>query len=156
MSGLKVGTAESFTSGALARKFTSVPGSSSFFEGSIIAYSPELKQKLLSVPSELIEKHGIVSREVAESMAMGGCKALGVDICLASTGVAGPGGGTLENPVGTVCLALVKNGEVSSWKEHFQGSREEVVEKSVEFIFSRLSDVLDETEKSRFFALLNF
>ena len=65
---MKVGTAESFTSGAIARKFTFLPGSSAFFEGSVVAYSSEVKQNLLAVPAELIEKHGIVSREVAESM----------------------------------------------------------------------------------------
>lgn len=153
---MKVGTAESFTSGAIARKFTSIPGSSAFFEGSVVAYSAEVKQNLLAVPAELIEKHGIFSREVAESMAIGGAQTLGVDICLSSTGIAGPTGGTIENPVGTVCLAIAKCDSVRSWKMRFEGSREEVVEKSVDFLFSRLADVLDETEKSRFFALLNF
>lgn len=156
MSDLKIGTAESFTGGAMARKITSVAGSSQFFEGSIVAYSAAVKQNRLSVSPLIIEKHGIVSTQVAESMALGGCEVLDTDICLSSTGIAGPDGGTLDNPVGTVCLAIAKSGEVHSWKRQFQGGREDVVRKSVEFIFSRLADVLDETEKSRFFALLNF
>ena len=153
---MKFGTAESCTSGALARKFTSVPGSSEYFEGSIVAYSAKLKQHILGVTPDLIENHGIVSREVAESMALGGAELLGVDICLSSTGIAGPSGGTLDIPVGTVCLAIAKSDSIYSWKKQFKGSRDEVVEKSVDFLFSRLADVLDEAEKSRFFALLNF
>ena len=152
---MKFGTAESFTSGALARKFTSVQVQASILklDSSILS---QTEAKSSGCTRWFNENHGIVSLEVAENMALGGAETLGVDICLSSTGVAGPGGGTVDIPVGTVCLAIAKNGSVRSWKKQFEGSREEVVEKSVDFLFSRLADVLDETEKSRLFALLKF
>jgi nicotinamide-nucleotide amidase len=100
--GLTIGTAESCTGGMVAARLTAVPGSSDAFRGSIVAYANELKEASLGVPAELIAEHGAVSAEVAEAMARGVRKQLGVDVGVAVTGVAGPGGGTAEKPVGLV------------------------------------------------------
>ncbi|MDP2424125.1 MAG: competence/damage-inducible protein A [Bacteroidales bacterium] len=104
--GVTLGTAESCTGGYLAHLITSIPGSSDYFKGSIIAYSNELKTDLLGVSSQLLETHGAVSKEVAQQMAVGARNLLGCDYALATSGIAGPAGGTPEKPVGTVWIAL--------------------------------------------------
>ncbi len=95
-------TAESCTGGLLSELITSVPGASEVFGMGICAYSPEVKQKLLNVPEDVIERYGVVSRETALEMVKGLKKLSGADVCVSVTGVAGPGGGTPETPVGTV------------------------------------------------------
>jgi nicotinamide-nucleotide amidase len=99
-------TAESCTGGKLASKITSVPGSSDYFKGSVIAYSNEVKLEMLHVSSDLIKNHGAVSEEVVMAMAEGLRKAMKVDYVLATSGIAGPEGGTEEKPVGTIWIAL--------------------------------------------------
>lgn len=101
-----VGTAESCTGGYIAHMITSIAGSSEYFMGSIVSYSNEIKSKALDVDPSLIEEHGAVSGEVVRSMAEGGRKALGVDWCIATSGIAGPDGGTDEKPVGLVWIAV--------------------------------------------------
>jgi len=104
-------TAESCTGGLIGAAITSIPGSSTPFKGGIIAYDNSIKHKLLNVPPGMIHKYGAVSREVARSMATGAVKALNVDMVVSVTGIAGPGGGTDEKPVGTVWMGLaVKTG----------------------------------------------
>jgi nicotinamide-nucleotide amidase len=100
-----VGTAESCTGGQLAGLITSVPGSSDYYHGSVVSYDNEVKKNQLGVSPELLEKHGAVSEEVVSAMAEGIRKKLNVDVGLATSGVAGPGGGTPEKPVGTVWIA---------------------------------------------------
>jgi competence/damage-inducible protein CinA-like protein len=102
--GLSLGTAESETGGLVAARLTSVPGASEAFAGSVVAYSNELKQSQLGVPSELLAEHGAVSAESAAAMARGARERLAVDVAVAVTGIAGPGGGTPEKPVGLVYL----------------------------------------------------
>src|SRR5215212_916719 len=104
--GFTLATAESCTGGLIAHRLTEVPGSSSYFMEGVVTYSNEAKTRLLGVPEELIERHGAVSAEVAEAMAEGVKRRAGVDFGLAVTGVAGPGGGTQEKPVGLVYVAL--------------------------------------------------
>lgn len=99
-------TAESCTGGTIASLITSVPGSSSWYRGSIVAYSNDIKQSLLEVPKDSIETHGAVSREVVETMADHARVKLGADYAIAVSGIAGPDGGTPEKPVGTVWIAL--------------------------------------------------
>jgi nicotinamide-nucleotide amidase len=101
-----VATAESCTGGLVAERLTRVPGSSDYFVGGAVVYSNRLKRELLGVPDELLQAHGAVSEPVARAMAAGARAALGGDYALALTGVAGPGGGSAEKPVGTVHLAL--------------------------------------------------
>jgi len=100
--GLRLGTAESCTGGLVAARLTDVPGSSDVFAGSVIAYADEVKIGQLGVPEELLAEHGAVSAEVAAAMAEGVRSRLGVDVGIAVTGVAGPGGGTDDKPVGLV------------------------------------------------------
>jgi nicotinamide-nucleotide amidase len=103
--GLTLSTAESCTGGLVSERLTRVPGSSAVFQGAIVAYGNEVKETQLGVPRELLERHGAVSREVAEAMAAGARARLGTDVAVSVTGVAGPGGGTPEKPVGLVYVA---------------------------------------------------
>jgi len=107
--GFSLGTAESCTGGGIGEWLTDVPGSSDYYVGGVIAYSNELKTKFLGVPVEVLEKHGAVSRETAAAMALGALDALRCDIALSTTGVAGPGGGSEEKPVGTVFVGLAQH-----------------------------------------------
>ncbi len=104
--GLTIGSAESCTGGYLAHLLTSVAGSSQYFEGSVIAYSYALKEKLLGVSSEVLNTEGAVSENCVREMVRGAVERMGVDIAVAVSGIAGPGGGTLDKPVGTVWLAV--------------------------------------------------
>lgn len=115
-SGKTLSTAESCTSGKVAESITLMPGASAYFTGGIVAYSEEVKKNLLNVPEELIEEKTVVSEEVAIRMAEGACEVLNTDYAIATTGVAGPGGGTIENPVGTIWIAAGKKGEMRTVK----------------------------------------
>jgi nicotinamide-nucleotide amidase len=101
---LTLATAESCTGGLVAAGLTDIPGSSDAFAGGVVAYSDEAKRRQLGVPAELLRAHGAVSAEVAEAMAAGARSSLGADVAVAVTGIAGPGGGTAEKPVGLVHL----------------------------------------------------
>ncbi len=103
--GLTVGTAESCTGGLLAHRLTSVPGASRYYQGSIVAYSNEMKMQELGVKAETLAAHGAVSEAVVAEMAEGLRRRLGVDVALATSGIAGPDGGTPTKPVGTICVA---------------------------------------------------
>jgi nicotinamide-nucleotide amidase len=102
--GLTLATAESCTGGLVAARLTAVPGSSEVFRGSVVAYADDVKERELGVTAELLAAHGAVSAEVAAAMAAGVRQRLGTDIGVSVTGVAGPGGGTPEKPVGLVYL----------------------------------------------------
>ncbi|MCC7465484.1 MAG: CinA family nicotinamide mononucleotide deamidase-related protein [Saprospiraceae bacterium] len=104
--GKQFGTAESCTGGYVAHLITLVPGSSDYFPGSIVSYSYEMKTRLLGVKPETLETFGAVSEETVREMAEGARKTLGVDVSLAISGIAGPGGGTPDKPVGTVWMAV--------------------------------------------------
>ncbi|MBM4431399.1 MAG: CinA family protein [Chloroflexi bacterium] len=103
---LSLAVAESCTGGLLAAGITDIPGSSAYFAGGVIAYSNAVKERVLLVPSYVLERHGAVSAETAMAMARSVRGLLGVDLALAITGVAGPAGGTPEKPVGLVYIAL--------------------------------------------------
>lgn len=103
---LKLATAESCTGGLVGHRLTNVPGSSGYLEGGVIAYSYEAKERLLGVHHDTLYEHGAVSAETALEMARGVRKALGADIGIAVTGIAGPGGGLPGKPVGLVYIAL--------------------------------------------------
>ncbi|MBI2860181.1 MAG: CinA family protein [Chloroflexi bacterium] len=122
---LSLATAESATGGLISHLITNVPGSSDYFKGSVTAYSNEAKVRLLGVAGETIRRYGAVSAQVAEAMAAGGRRALDADICISDTGVAGPGGGTADKPVGLFYLGLAHQGGASSRRHVFRGDREE-------------------------------
>lgn len=111
---MTVAVAESCTGGLLGKQITDVPGSSAAFRGGIIAYANDVKERLLDVDAEVLATHGAVSEEVAAQMAAGAKARLGADFALSITGVAGPGGGTEDKPVGTVCFGLVSAGGVET------------------------------------------
>lgn len=112
----KIGTAESCTGGRLAEALIAVPGSSNYFNGSIIAYTNEVKENLLGVDHQVLEEQTAVSEEVARQMVLGAIKTLRVDFAVAVTGVAGPAGGTPEKPVGTIWIGYGCNTDVRTWK----------------------------------------
>jgi len=122
--GWTISTAESCTGGSIARLFTENPGSSAYFKGSVVAYSNEIKSKILEVPEELINSNGAVSREVVEAMALNCCQLLNTDFAIATSGIAGPTGGTAEKPVGTVWIAVAFKGKVNSQLFNFGNDRE--------------------------------
>lgn len=139
--GATVAVAESCTGGRLAAAFTAEAGSSEYFLGGVVAYANEVKIGVLGVEGETLEKHGAVSREVAIEMARGIQRITGADFTLATTGIAGPGGGTPEKPVGTVWVATAaaiknKGGEpvetIAAQKFHFSGTRAEIMSSAVE------------------------
>src|SRR5690606_7834270 len=106
---------------------TSVAGSSDVYLGGWVTYSNDLKEKCVGVPRDLLERYGAVSREVANAMVTGGLEASGADECLAITGIAGPGGGTAEKPVGTVWVALASRGAAPDVRRfQMRGGREAV------------------------------
>lgn len=126
--GKKVATAESCTGGLVAERLTRVPGSSDFFEGATVTYSNRLKRELLGVDGDTLERHGAVSREVVEQMAVGVVTRLKSDLGVAVSGVAGPSGGTAAKPVGTVHVAVAEAGskEVDHRELHLPGDRRRV------------------------------
>ena len=124
---LTLATAESCTGGYLAHMITSVPGSSRYFKGSVIAYSNEVKTAQLGVSTEDLLQQGAVSEEVAKAMAEGIRKALNADIAIATTGIAGPDGGTIEKPVGTVWIAYSDKHKTLAKKFNFSRDRTFIV-----------------------------
>jgi nicotinamide-nucleotide amidase len=122
--GLTLGTAESCTGGLVAARLTSVPGSSDVFVGSVVAYANAVKESGLGVPDDLVAAHGAVSAEVAAAMAEGARRTLGADVAVAVTGVAGPGGGSPEKPVGLVFAHAVGPEDERSVRTELPGDRE--------------------------------
>jgi PncC family amidohydrolase len=124
---LKLATAESCTGGLVGHRLTNVPGSSGYLEGGVIAYSYEAKERLLGVHHDTLYEHGAVSAETALEMARGARKALGADIGIAVTGIAGPGGGLPGKPVGLVYIALsartVERVERFVWDSDREGNK---------------------------------
>jgi competence/damage-inducible protein CinA-like protein len=130
----RLAVGESCTGGLLAARLTDRPGSSEYFAGGVVAYSNEAKVNLLGVPAELIERHGAVSEEVAVALADGALERFGADTAIGLTGIAGPGGGTPEKPVGRVCFCVVvrRDGEDERVVREIDipGSRAEVRDRS--------------------------
>lgn len=131
LAGRRIATAESCTAGLLAARLTDRAGSSDYVTGGVVAYSNEAKANLLGVDPTLIERHGAVSEPVAEAMAAGALKRFGADTAVAITGIAGPGGGTPEKPVGTVCFTVtLAEGRADTRTLRLPGNRSDVRERS--------------------------
>jgi nicotinamide-nucleotide amidase len=137
-----VGTAESCTGGYLAHTFTQHPGSSEYFKGSVVAYSNEIKMKQLQVKQETLEQYGAVSKECVEEMAKGALTALDVDYSIATSGIAGPDGGTEEKPVGTIWIAIASKDEVISEKLQFNRGRLQNIKYTVAMGLYRLWEMV--------------
>jgi nicotinamide-nucleotide amidase len=134
-------TAESCTGGWIAKMVTDIAGSSDWFDCGLVAYSYEAKQALLSVNPHTLETHGAVSRETVIEMVSGALVHSGASVAVAVTGIAGPGGGTDDKPVGTVWIAWKRRGGYPRAELfHFQGDREDVRRQTVAMALERLMD----------------
>ncbi len=139
---LTLATAESCTGGNIAHRITEVPGASEVMLGGVVSYANEVKTGLLGVNPADIDRHGAVSRPVVEQMALGACRATGAHCSMATSGIAGPGGGTPDKPVGTVWMAWAIKGEVHSELCHFDGNRSSIIEQATSYAITTLNKIL--------------
>jgi len=128
--GMTLATAESCTGGNIARLITSVPGSSRYFNGSVVAYENRIKHELLQVKEKTLESSGAVSREVVEQMARGAQQRFHADAAIATSGIAGPDGGSEEKPVGTTWISVVAGEKIHSVQFRFGGNRERIIDQA--------------------------
>jgi len=140
--GLMVATAESCTGGNIAHQFTLIPGSSDFFKGSVVAYSNEIKTSVLQVSATDLEKEGAVSQSVVEQMADGVRKLLKSDVSIATSGIAGPTGGTVEKPVGTVWIAVSSVEKTISREFRFGSLREQNILRATQAALLMLKEII--------------
>ncbi|MBY0377237.1 MAG: CinA family protein [Gammaproteobacteria bacterium] len=136
--GLMLVTAESCTGGYIAQMMTAVPDSSQWFERGFVTYSNEAKIEMLGVPADTVATQGAVSSAVVSAMAEGALKQSHAHISVAVSGVAGPGGGSEDKPVGTVCFAIAYGNKVKTYDKYFSGDRQGIREASVVFALSQL------------------
>ncbi len=154
--GLLLATAESCTGGLIAAACTDLAGSSAWFDRGFITYSNDAKTAMLGVSSSMIRRFGAVSEETAHAMASGAVRVIAESmagkpypagltghVAVAVTGVAGPGGGSVEKPVGTVCFGFCVDGVVTTATQHFAGDRAAVREQTVAFALSKLLILLN-------------
>jgi nicotinamide-nucleotide amidase len=145
LAGRRIATAESCSAGLLAARLTDRPGSSEYVMGGVVAYSNEAKVELLGVDPALIEEHGAVSEPVAEAMADGALRRFEADTAVAITGIAGPGGGTEEKPVGTVCWSVrTADGRAVTTTVRLPGDRADIRDRSTTVAMHLLRRVLSE------------
>lgn len=140
--GLTLGVIESASGGLISHLITNVPGSSDYYKGSVTSYSNEVKTKIVGVKAATIDRYGVVSAEVAKEMAQGGRKILGVDICLADTGIAGPTGATPGKPVGLFFIGLAHSEKTLTRKQNFTGEREQNKQSAAEAALRWLKEYL--------------
>jgi nicotinamide-nucleotide amidase len=142
---LNIVLAESCTGGKLADYITSKSRASKFFEGSIVTYSNELKNKLLGVNLDTLKTHGAVSEQCVLEMSRGLKNLTNADVCISISGIAGPTGGTKEKPAGTVYFGLIIDDKEYTLKKIFSGEREDVRQKAVHFSIWKIIDLLQKT-----------
>ena len=140
---ITISTAESCTGGSLGKIITSVPGVSSIYGYGFITYANEAKEKILGVKHETLEKYGAVSPGTALEMAIGARKVSGSDIAVSVTGIAGPGGGTPEKPVGLVYIAIADKSGAEYRKLNLSGNRDEVRAKTCDEVFRLIKEKLN-------------
>ncbi len=142
--GWMLACAESCTGGLLAKTCTDLAGSSRWFERAYVTYSNRAKTEMLGVSEELIKSNGAVSEPVARAMVEGVLDKAEVEVAVSITGIAGPGGGIAEKPVGTVCFAFAVRGlEIEVSRALFSGDRQQVRQQSVLFILDKLLKIMD-------------
>jgi nicotinamide-nucleotide amidase len=135
--------AESCTGGLIAKRMTDIPGSSGYFRGGVVAYANEIKTSVLGIDRGILDEAGVVSELVAGALAEGVARKLNASVGIGVTGVAGPGGGSEEKPVGTVCYAVALRGRTLTRKEVFLGDRSAIRERSAHATLGFLLRVLD-------------
>ena len=140
--GLKITTAESCTGGMIASSITDVPGSSDVFGRGFVTYSNEAKIDLLGVKLETLEKFGAVSEQTVREMVQGALANSNADIAIATTGIAGPGGGTEEKPVGLVYIGISRYSDIRIIKLHLSGNRQQVRKETVERVLQLIESSL--------------
>lgn len=141
--GLTVATAESCTGGMIAAALTDVPGASAVFTHGVVAYANDAKSRVLDVPPDLIDAHGAVSEAVAKGMVAGVAALANADLAVSVTGIAGPGGGTPQKPVGLVWFGLSRGGAVTAYREVFDGpSRAAIRQAATVYALALLADAV--------------
>jgi len=130
--GWRLALAESCTGGLISHRITNIPGSSEYFLGSVIAYAYEAKVMLLGVNQETLDKYGAVSKETVLEMARGVRQVLGAEVGLSISGIAGPGGGTPEKPVGLTWIGLSMPDYENAWQRNWTGNRLKIKEQAAE------------------------
>ena len=140
--GLTLGIVESATGGLLSHRITNIAGSSDYYKGSVTAYSNQIKTGVVGVKEDTLNQYGAVSPEVAEEMALGGRKILGADICLADTGIAGPGGASAGKGVGLFYIGLSQGERTFSREHNFTGDREQNKQSATEAALKWLAEYL--------------
>lgn len=143
--GLTMASAESCTGGNIAHEITRIAGSSEYFTGSVTCYDTKVKINQLGVPQEVVDKYTVVSQPVVEQMVQGVCDLLGCDCSVATSGVAGPGGGTEETPVGTVWMAAKCKDKIVSQVKHLPGDRDRVIDRATTEALLLLLNLLQES-----------
>ena len=141
--GYTITTAESCTGGLISATIVNAPGASAVLNEAYVTYAKESKEKLVNVDKKTLETLGAVSAETAQQMAEGAAKASGANVALSSSGIAGPGGGTKEKPVGLVYVGCYVNGTTKVEKCKFKGDRREVREKTVKKAISMAISQID-------------
>ena len=139
---LTLSTAESCTGGGIASVITSISGSSEYFKGGIVAYANEVKMALLEVSEKTLELHGAVSEETVREMAKGAMKSMKTSCAIATSGIAGPGGGTPTKPVGTIWIAVACNDKIVTKKLQGDNGRKKNTKNSIEKALSLLIEQL--------------
>ena len=136
--GIWITTAESCTGGGISYALTDTPGSSRYIDRSFVTYSNQAKQDLLAVSNETLNQYGAVSEQTVLEMASGAAKAAKADVAISVSGIAGPGGGSEEKPVGTVWFAIYFEGEVYAFHRLFKGERSEVRGQAIVFSLKKI------------------
>lgn len=141
--GWTLALAESCTGGGLAAALVALPDSSLYFQGGCVAYSNRAKEKILHVDPQTLLRYGAVSEETAREMAQSALEIFETDFALATTGVAGPKGGSSQKPVGMICFAILSlEKEPITWTAHFKGDRGAVIEKAIADALEHLRDYI--------------
>ena len=144
--GITLAAAESCTAGNLAAAITAIPGSSHYYKGGVVAYANQVKENLLRVNTETIESFGVVSEETVCEMVKGAMETLNTDYAIATSGVAGPGGGTHELPVGTIWIAVGSRNKIVTMKLEGDEGRDQNIAKATKMTLHLLRDLLKEEQ----------
>lgn len=144
--GITLATAESCTAGNLAAAITAIPGSSHYYKGGVVAYANQVKENLLRVDVRTIETYGVVSEETVCEMVKGAMETLNTDYAIATSGVAGPGGGTPETPVGTIWIAVGNRSKIVTMKLEGNNGRDQNIAKATCSALHLMRDLLKEEQ----------